>query len=103
MRNIKTFETFDFSSTLPISSIDNLTNYYSCDDCDRIWREVNKTSDICKFCQSDEIEELSEDEWYEVVKSRSEEDELEWDEEREERSKGFVDLLNLKNKRTDVN
>ena len=72
MKHIKKFETFDFSQTIPVTTKNFLTNYYSCDECDSLWKELNKESEECKFCGSNEIEELSEGEWYEVSKSKGE-------------------------------
>jgi len=74
MKYIKKFEELDFSQTLPITSKNALTMYYSCDGCDAIW-SVNKVCDNCLYCKSNTVEELSESE-YEMVKSRSDEDEI---------------------------
>jgi len=70
MKHLKKFETFDFSQTIPVTTKNFLTNYYSCDECDGLWREINKECNVCKFCESNEIEELPEDEWYEIYKLR---------------------------------
>jgi len=96
MRFIKKFEELDFSQTLPIASRNALTNYYHCDCCNALWKEVNKQHDRCKFCKSDEIEELSEDEWYDTVKGRLDEDEIEgMDEDRLRGENEFLDLSEL--------
>ncbi len=98
MIHIKKYETFDFDQTIPTTSKNYLTNFYSCDECDAVWKEFNNTTDKCKFCNSDEVEELQEDEWYEIVKSRLDEDEIkDLESERNKDSEYFVDLLNLKN------
>lgn len=100
MKWIKKFETFDFSQTLPIASKSTLTLYYHCDECNALWKELNKEVEKCKFCHSDEIEELSEDEWYSAVGDRLDNDEKEdLDSEREKDSNTFLDLYNL-NKKT---
>ena len=99
MKRIKTFETFDFNQTLPLASKSDLTIFYHCDECNALFREFNKEVDNCKFCRSSEIEELSEEEWYEAVGDRLEEDEKEYlGLEREKESEDFVDLVNLDNK-----
>lgn len=104
MKFIKTFEIFDFSQTLPTTSKNVLTTFWSCDECNGIWKEFNSDCKECKFCSSDEIEELSESEWYEVQKSRLEEDEIEdMESERKEDSEKFVDLHNLKRGKNYVN
>ncbi len=72
MKHIKKFETFDFTQTLPVTTKNFLTNFYSCDDCDEVWKEFNKVSNKCKFCQSEQIEDLSEDEFYEIQKTKIE-------------------------------
>lgn len=77
MRWIKKFETFDFSQTLPLSSKEDLTLYYHCDDCDALWRVLINEVDGCKFCKSSTIEELSKDEWCRTVGHRLDEDEIE--------------------------
>lgn len=95
MKHIKRFEGFDFSQTIPVTTKNFLTNYYSCDECDGIWKEYNKQSDKCKFCNSNEIEELPEDEWYEIVKTRLEPDEIEdLEYNRKVDNENFIDLLN---------
>jgi len=99
MKHIKKFEGFDFGQTLPVTTQNVLTNFYSCDDCDALWREFNETSKTCKYCGSDEVEDLGEDEWYEIVKTRLEEDEIEdLESERKKQSETFIDILSLKNK-----
>lgn len=96
MNYIKKFETFDFNQTIPTTSKNVLTSYYSCDDCDNIWKEFNNTVDSCKFCNSKEIEELPEDEWYEIAKSSLNSDEISnLESERDSESGEFVDLINL--------
>jgi hypothetical protein len=69
MKHLKKFETFDFSQTVPVTTKNFLTNYYSCDECDNLWKEFNKESKSCK-CGSTEIEELPEDEWCEIAEVR---------------------------------
>jgi hypothetical protein len=99
MRYIKTFETFDFSQTLPLASKSDLTLFYHCDECNALFKEFNKEVDNCKFCKSSDIEELSEDEWYETVGDRLDDDEKEDIElERGKESEDFIDLINLDNK-----
>ena len=99
MKWIKKFETFDFSQTLPVASKSALTLYYHCDDCNALWKELNKESEICKFCNSDEIEELSEEEWYETVGDRLDDDEKEdLESERISDDESFLDLWKLNKK-----
>lgn len=96
MKWMKKFETFDFSQTLPIASKADLTLFYHCDNCNALWKEFNKEANDCKFCNSDEIEELSKEEWYEAVGDRLEEDEKEdLESERMKEEDDFVDLVNL--------
>ena len=99
MKHIKKFEGFDFSQTLPIAPVDAVTEYYSCDDCDGLWREVNEPhAERCKYCGSNEVEDLSRDEWYEAVKSRLDEDEIEdLESEKKKEEETFIDLFSAKN------
>lgn len=93
MNYIKKFEGFDFSQTIPMTTENFLTNYYHCDSCNALWKEFNKTVNTCKFCTGPEIEELSEDEWYDSVKGRLDEDEIkDLDEERLKSEEYFIDL-----------
>jgi hypothetical protein len=102
MKYIRKFETFDFSQTLPVASKADLTLYYHCDECNALWKQLNQESDDCKFCQSDEVEELSKDEWYETVGDRLEEDDFQdLESERAKEEDDFIDLYKLKRK--DVN
>lgn len=99
MRKIKTFETFDFSQTLPLASKADLSLYYHCDNCDSLFKELNSQVETCKFCKSDEIEELSKDEWYETVGDRLEEEGIkDLESERFEEEDDFLDLVNMDNK-----
>ena len=93
MKHIKKFESFDFDQTIPVTSRNVLTNYYSCDECNALWKEFNKTSEECKFCNCKEIEDLSEDEYYDLQRSRLDEDEIEGME--SERSKDSDEFINL--------
>jgi hypothetical protein len=67
MKHLKKFEGFDLTQS------ENLQNenccHYSCDECDNIWKS-DEECDCCKFCDSNEIEELHEDEWNELNKMR---------------------------------
>ncbi len=99
MKYVKTFETFDFSQTLPSTSKNFLNNYYHCDGCNALFKSFNTDESICKFCDSEEIEELSEDEYYSAVGERLDDDEkedLRQDREREEST--FINLYNLNKK-----
>lgn len=93
MRYIKKFEELDFSQTLPFTSVSGLTSYYICDDCDELWKDVNHQSDQCTSCHSKNFEEISEDEWYSLVKDEDP-DEF-WDKERETSNNSMVDLFSL--------
>jgi predicted RNA-binding protein with PUA-like domain len=104
MNRIKKFEAFDFNQTLPIASKEDLTLFYSCDECNGLWKDFNNESEVCRFCDSTEIEELSSDEYYDMVKSRLEDDEIQdLDIERKKDTNTFVDIYNLKNNRKNVN
>ena len=93
---------FDFSQTLPTTSQDVLTSYYHCDGCNALYKSVNSTEDDCKFCNSRELEELSEDEYYDTIGERLDDDEKEdLEEERQKDKDKFLDLYNIRNK--DVN
>lgn len=69
MYHIKKFESFDL-----IQSKHNLEKlnciYYSCDECDNIWK--SDVCDCCVFCDSNEIEELEQKEWNELNKNKLE-------------------------------
>lgn len=69
MKHLKKFEGFDLSKfeNLQITN----SSHYSCDECDNIWKS-NEECDCCKFCDSNEIEELHEEEWNELNKMRLE-------------------------------
>ncbi len=105
MKNIKTFEEFDFNRTLPAVSVEDLTFFYNCNDCNVLWKNFNEQSEKCKYCHSDNITNLDADDWYDQVKLRLDEDEVEeMQKQREEDSTNIVDLLSLrKNPRRYVN
>lgn len=97
MKNIKKFEDFDFSQTLPVAPLEAVTEYYSCDECDALWKEVNEPfAKKCKYCGSSEVEDLSRDEWYESVKTRLDEDEIQdLEAEKKKEEESFLDLTKL--------
>lgn len=103
MKHIKKYEGFDFSQTLPIAPLDAVTEYYCCDECNALWKEVNEApAKRCKYCGSDEIEDLSRDEWYEVVKTRLDEDEIaDLEAEKKKEEESFLDLTKLNKYKND--
>lgn len=104
MKHLKQFEEFEFSNSLPVAPYNILLNYYSCDECDKLWKVFNEESSRCIYCGSKEIENLSEDEWYEIAKSRLDEDEIKnLEKEKEENKKMFIDIFKLKNKKSYAN
>lgn len=97
MKYVKTFETFNFSQTLPVVSKADLNLYYHCDGCNALWKQMNRESEDCKFCHSNSIEELSKDEWYETVGDRIEDDEREdMESEKAKEEDDFLDLYKIK-------
>jgi hypothetical protein len=42
MKHVKKFENFDFSKTISTTSKDTLTNFYSCEECDALWKSFNE-------------------------------------------------------------
>lgn len=95
MNYLRKFESFDFSQTIPTTSKNMLNNYYSCDECDALWKEFNKSVEKCKFCNCSEIENLSEEEYYDLKTTRSDSEIEDMKSEREKDSEEFVDLVNL--------
>lgn len=97
MKHIRKFETFDFNQTIPVTTKNFLTNFYSCDECDAVWKEFNNTTDVCKFCNSNEVEHLEESEWYEIAKSRMSPEEFNsMEKERQSSEQEAVDLYDVK-------
>jgi hypothetical protein len=69
MKHIQKFERFDLTQS--DNNLQNENCCYSCDECDNIWKSEVEC-DCCKFCDSNEIEELQENEWNELNKMRLE-------------------------------
>ncbi len=109
MKIIKMFEEFDFSkknSPIPIVSQNDLTMFYSCDDCNALWKSFNENLSGCNFCKSSKIEELSESEYYSMVEDGLEEGEIEvLRDERKKESENLLDMFSLgkNNNRYNVN
>lgn len=104
MKFIKKFESFDFSQTLPTTSKNFLTFFYSCDGCDALYKQFNESSSKCKYCKCSDLEELSEDEWYDIACDRLEEDEIDnLLKDRDAESNSFVNLTSLKKSKVYVN
>lgn len=95
MKHLKKYESFDFEQTIPVTTKNFLTNFYSCDDCDKVWKEFNNTAERCRFCNSDEIEELHEEEWKQVANSRMSPEEFA-ELSKEDENDELVDLVSLK-------
>jgi hypothetical protein len=70
MRYIKKFEDINLSDHMPITNKEQFISYYSCDDCDELWDD-DKEYNCCKFCNCEDIEELSEVEFIEVKKYKT--------------------------------
>lgn len=103
MNYIRKFESF-VTKPLPIASRAALTNYYSCDECEGLWREFNKQYDNCKFCGSTEIEELSRDEWYELASEKLDPEEIKkLEKEKDDYNNQLFDLGMLKKDKKYVN
>jgi hypothetical protein len=66
MNYIKKYESFDVKS-LDDSKVE-LTKYYYCDDCEGAWEDID-SQEKCKFCHFDSIEDLSAEEWHNIVDS----------------------------------
>jgi hypothetical protein len=69
MKRLKNFEIFDLNISEDLKNSNCC--HYSCDECDNIW-ESEEECDSCKYCDSNEIEELNEEEWNELNKIRLE-------------------------------
>jgi len=71
MKHIKKFETFDFSKTQTLES-NALNCFYSCEECDSLWESSDIDIKSCRFCDSDEVEELESSEYFELKKNNRE-------------------------------
>jgi hypothetical protein len=70
MNHIKKFEKFNsFDNVLTNEGINLDLYYYSCDECDDIWKDEQECIK-CKSCGSNEFEELNSEEWDELNKMR---------------------------------
>lgn len=80
MKYLKKYEIFDFNQTIPVAAENDLTNFYSCDECNALYRKFNSQLEIkCKYCGSKNIEELSKEEWQELAKNRLDPDVIDKD------------------------
>ncbi len=96
MSIIKKYEAFATGHST-LTSVEDLNLFYSCDECNALWKSYNKSYSRCKYCESKEIEELSADEWYGLVKSRLGPDEFaDLASEREAERNTLVDVTKLK-------
>ena len=68
--------------------------YYNCNDCNALWESFNEKCDTCRFCDTENIKELDEDGYYDMVEDRLEDDEVE-DLRSERKKEEFVNLLSL--------
>jgi hypothetical protein len=59
--NYKTFEAKLIKDMPPIlaTSQEDLTNYYKCNKCNKDFYILNDTPEICSYCQSNDIKQIS--------------------------------------------
>ena len=66
----------DFSN--PWATKSSLSQFYNCLDCNALWQEVNKDFNYeCKFCKSENIDNMNEDDYHNEVRTRLDKDEIE--------------------------
>jgi predicted nucleic acid-binding Zn-ribbon protein len=85
-----------FSKMFPITTLNNLYVYYLCDNCGALYRVFNQTEARCAYCGQNDLKMISEDAYYNELKTRLEPDE--WEDalkEREKESHTDVDLYRL--------
>lgn len=81
---------------MPVTSKNYLNNYYNCPDCNALYKLFNERTERCKYCGSDKIKLISEDQYYNEVVKKLEPDEIENSKkEREKESDMKMDLMNL--------
>lgn len=96
MKHIRKFEELNFSQTTSLTSVSDLTNYYRCEGCDRLFRKFNERLERCTFCSSEELEKMDVDSWFDLVEKRLDEDEIEYNNEIRNKEKDtLVDIRNL--------
>jgi hypothetical protein len=70
MSYIKSFEGFA-GKPLPTTSVDFLLDYKLCRNCNALYYAYNKkNTNKCKYCESSNIDIISEYEFYKILKSR---------------------------------
>lgn len=100
MKHLKSYELFEAigqSSAYLATTVEDLTNYYSCPVCNALFKTFNQEVDLCPHCGNyDSLNSVSDFEYMTLVKQRLDKNDFEKEiKDKRKREEEYVDLLGL--------
>lgn len=93
--NYKSFEAHQMGN-LNVSSREDLTNYYRCNDCNNVYRVFNNSHDVCQHCKSTNLEQISDFDYMAELKTRLSPEEFGKElANKNKRENDFIDLVSV--------
>jgi hypothetical protein len=95
MKHLKSYNLFE-SITLPTTSKDDLTNYYTCYKCKSIFNTFNKEANICPYCGQNDPVSISDFEYMAIAKNTLSPEEYKKEmNSKKKRESEYVDLIEV--------
>jgi hypothetical protein len=102
MKDYKKFINEDKSNygnyNFPLTTINSLMNYYTCSNCNAMYKEFNEpVKDKCRYCDEETITSIDSDDWYDELINRGSIDDDEIDIVRKEQENEYkpISLVEL--------
>jgi hypothetical protein len=99
MKNLMDYKTFEYAQSIgapyQTTSEETLTNYYKCNDCGNLFYLFNDTTQNCKSCGKNNVNQITDFDYFAEMSKRDKETykkEMSLKHKREER---FVDLVTI--------
>ena len=98
MKKLFTFNKFESNQTknMNVCSVEDLTNYYKCNNCGEVYNIFNKNQEICKFCNSNDLEKISD--FYYMTELKKKMNSSDFNKElskKYKRENDFIDLISM--------
>ena len=99
MRNLMSYKTFEArqleSEPILATSEEDLTNYYRCNKCKKVFLLFNEQAENCTSCRSNDISHISDFDYFAELKKGDQQLYKTELTKKNKRGKGLVDLINV--------